>query len=67
MLDILHLNIRTIKNKVAHLNKIVHDFDILCFTETHLDFNVTNESLMFDGFNTIYCKDRNCFGGGVLI
>lgn len=42
-------------------------FDILCFTETHLDCNVTNESLMLDGFKTIYRKDRNCFRGGVMI
>lgn len=42
VLDILHLNIRSIRNKVANLNTIVHDFDILCFTETHLDRNVTN-------------------------
>lgn len=67
VLDILHLNIRSIRNKVAHLNTIVHDFDILCFTETHLDCNVTNESIMLDGFKIIYRKDRNCFGGGVMI
>lgn len=59
VLDILHLNIRSIRNKVAHLNTIVHDFDILCFTETHLDCNVTNENLILDGFKTIYRKDRN--------
>lgn len=51
VLDILHLNIRSIRSKVANLNTIVHDFDILCFTETRLDCNVTNESLMLDGFN----------------
>lgn len=27
VLDILHLNIRSIRNQVANLNTIVHDFD----------------------------------------
>ena len=67
VLDILHLNVRSIRNKIAHLNTLVHDFDILCFTETHLDSNVCNENLLLDGFHTIFRKDRNSFGGGVMI
>ena len=55
--DILHLNVRSIRNKIAHLNSIVHDFDILCFTETHLDSNVSNDNLTLDGFSTIFRKD----------
>lgn len=45
----------------------MHDFDIACFTETHLDDNILDEQLELDGFNSIYRKDRNSFGGGVLI
>lgn len=67
VLDIIHLNIRSIRHKIAHLNTLVHDFDILCFTETHLDDTVSNDSLSLDGFDTIYRKDRNCYGGGVMI
>ena len=42
--------------------------EILCFSETHLDINVPTESLLLS--NT-YCephrKDRNNFGGGLLM
>ena len=34
-LDIIHLNIRSIRNKVDLLMYLVQDSDILCFTETH--------------------------------
>lgn len=44
VLDILHFKIPSIRNKVVHLNTILHDFDILCFRETHPDFDITNES-----------------------
>jgi exonuclease III len=67
VLGILHLNIRSISHKLGHLNSFVHDFDILCFTETHLDNCVSNTNLSLDGFNNIIRKDRNCFGGGVMI
>ena len=67
VLDIIHLNIRSIRNKIAFLNTFVHDFDILCFTETHLDNAISNEVLILDGFNCILRKDRNSFGGGVMI
>nr|XP_022313371.1 uncharacterized protein LOC111118283 [Crassostrea virginica] len=66
-IDIFHLNIRSIRNKIDALISLVSDFDILCFTETHLDDNILNYDLSFDGFDTIFRKDRNCFGGGVLV
>ena len=49
------------------LNSFVHDFDVLCFTETHLDSCVSNTNLSLDGFDNIIRKDRNCFGGGVMV
>lgn len=45
----------------------MHDFDIACFTETHLDDSILDEELELDGFNSIYRKDKNSFGGGVMI
>ena len=36
-IDIFQLNIRRIRNKIDDLISLVSDFDILCFTETHLD------------------------------
>lgn len=68
VLDIVHLNIRSIRHKIAHLNTLVDYFNMLCFTtETHLDDTVSNDCLSLDGFDTIYRKDRNCYGGGVMI
>jgi exonuclease III len=67
VIDIFHLNVRSIRNKIDDLYAIVHEFDIVCFTETHLDKNVTDDQIKIDGFNCIFRKDRNCYGGGVLI
>ena len=50
VLDIIHLNIRSIRNKIEDLYTIVHDFDIVCFSETHLDNNDTNEQNKYRGF-----------------
>ena len=38
--DILHLNVRSIRNKIENLLFLTSEFDILCFTETHLDANI---------------------------
>ena len=62
IIDILHLNIRSIMHKLGLSNSLIHDFDILCFTETHLDILVSNDNVLLDGFNNIIRKDRNCWG-----
>lgn len=67
VLDIIHLNIRSIRHKLHLLNTFLHDFDIACFTKTHLDDKILDEEVKLDGFNSIYRKDRNSFGGGVMI
>ena len=41
-LSILHLNIRSIRYKLDYINENFIDFNVLCFTETHLDINVKN-------------------------
>ena len=66
-LDIIHLNIRSIRNKLDYLNTFIHDFDIACFTETHLDNSILDDDITLDGFTSIQRKDRNSFGGGVII
>ena len=43
---------------------LVTDFDILCFTETHLDTNISNDNIAIEGFNTVLRKDRNAYGRG---
>ena len=65
--DIIHLNVRSIRNKIDSLNAIVSDFDIACFTETHLDHKISDNDILLDGFDTIFRKDRNSYGGGVII
>lgn len=67
VLDIIHLNIRSIRHKLDSLNTFLHDFDIACFTETHQNDSILDEELELDSFNSIYRKDRNSFGGGVMI
>ena len=43
------------------------DFQILCFTETHLDANVSTDILFLSStFSTPYRKDRTNHGGGLL-
>lgn len=66
-LDIFHLNVRSIRNKFDQFLSLVSDYDILCFTESHLDYNIMNDEISIDGFNTIFRKDRNSYGGGVII
>ncbi|MCG8094922.1 MAG: endonuclease/exonuclease/phosphatase family protein [Candidatus Thiodiazotropha endolucinida] len=67
-LSILHLNIRSIRNKIDYIKDHFLDFDILCFTETHLDHQITNDTLLLsDTFNEPYRRDRTNHGGGLLV
>ena len=66
-LSILHSNIRSIRNKLDFIKDFFFDFNILCFTETHLDPNVLTDSIMFEHFDSPYRKDRTNHGGGVLV
>ena len=34
---IIHLNIRSIRNKISYIQDQLSDFDVICFSETHLD------------------------------
>ena len=63
-LSVLHLNIRSIRNKTDNYL----DFDILCFSETHLDSQIATESLLLSDLSDIpYRKDRTNHGGGLLV
>ena len=66
-LSIFHINIRSIRNKLSQIYDDISDFDILCFTESHLDCNVTNTELMLDHFHSPFRRDRNSFGGGIIV
>ena len=67
-ISLLHLNIRSIRNKIDYIIDTFSDFQILCFTETHLDANVTTDMLSFSNSYSIpYRKDRTNHGGGILV
>ena len=50
-LDIIHLNTRSIRNKLEFLPNLVKSFQIACFTETHLDADVSSRNLILEGFD----------------
>ena len=67
-LSIAHLNIRSIRNKLNYVTDHLSDFDIMCFTETHLDGNIANSDLIIDVHEScIYRKDLNSHSGGLLV
>lgn len=39
---IIHCNIRSLRNKLNYIADIIEDYDVVFFTETHLDSNITN-------------------------
>ena len=68
LLSILHLNIRSIRNKISYIQDHLSDFDVICFSETHLDQNLSSELLRISNiFSGPYRKDRNMYGGGLLL
>ena len=52
-LSVLHLNIRSIKNKTDFIKDNFLDFNILCFSESHLDVQIFFNDQLFlsDTFN----------------
>ena len=67
-LSIIHCNIRSIRTKMEFIKNNYIDFDIMCFTETHLDDNITLDSISIpDRYDSPLRKDRTNHGGGILI
>ena len=63
-----HLNINSILGKFDHLKVlIVNDIDILVVIETKIDSSFSNAQFRIDGFSAASRRNRNRFGGGVLI
>jgi hypothetical protein len=62
--SIFHANIRSLRNQSNYIIDIVEDFDIIFFTETHLDNSISDASL--PGFEVPIKRDRNCSGGGII-
>ena len=67
-LSVLHLNIRSIRNKMDYLRDNFTDFEVACFSETHLDMAISSDALSIsNSFSNLYRKDRNMHGGGLLM
>ena len=61
-----HVNIRSLRNKLNYIIDIVEDFDIIFFTETHLDNSISDGDISLSGFEVPIRRDRNCSGGGII-
>ena len=66
-MSVLHLNIRSIRYKLDFIKDNFLDFDVLCFSETHLTNDISNELLELDGFLPPFRKDSTAHSGGLLI
>ena len=61
-------NVRSLKGKLNDFQTLAYEYDFICFTETHLDSTFADGQLLPDCLNMkIIRKDRNQFGGGVLM
>ena len=67
-ISICSINIRSIRNKLEFLNNFFEEFDLLAVSESHIDKDVSDNDLKLDSFSpSIIRKDRNNYGGGVMI
>ena len=68
VLSLLHLNIRSVRNKLNYIFDNLTDFNIMCFTESHLDEHVSDDFLLCKCTNyKLFRKDVSSHSGGVLI
>ena len=67
-LEILHLNINGLLHKLNYVKMLADKikFDVWSLNETKLDGSIGDEDIEIPGYST-YRKDRNKFGGGVLL
>ena len=77
LISICHMNARSIIAKgnqigVSKFDEIrsfvlFHNFSIFAVTETWLDVQISDDTLLIPGYSTIYRRDRNRHGGGVCV
>ena len=64
-LSLLHLNIRSIRNKIDLIESEFSNHDILCFTETHLSPDISDNHVLINSHPNLIRKDRiTNYGGG---
>ena len=51
----------------CYIIDFIENFDTLCFTEIHLNINITDSDIPFFGFKIPFRKDRNSHGGGIIM
>ena len=66
-MSLLHQNIRSIRNKIDYIKDHFSDFDILCFTETHLTQDIINDVISIEPFDHIFRKDFSQYSSGFLV
>ena len=67
-LDLLHLNIRSLRNKLEFIKDNLLNFDIMCFTETHLTEVITDEQILIDDFyHELFRKDFSSHSSGLIV
>ena len=67
-INVVHLNVRSIRTKLELIFNDFSDHDILCFTETHLDDNVSNNYLLSKCSNfTLYRRNLSAHSGVVVV
>ena len=64
----VHLNVRSIRTKLELIFNDFSDYDVLYFTETHLDDNVSNNYDLSECSNyTLYGRDLSAHSGGAVV
>ena len=66
-LSVVHLNVRSIRNKLDVLAHEIKDYDIVTLSETWLSDSTSDDSLLIDGFHPPIRQDRPDHYGGVAI
>ena len=61
-----HLNINSIRNKFDTLDNIVKAFDIFLISESKLDNTFPINQFAIGGYK-VFRRDRNRFGGGLIL
>ena len=58
---------RSIKGKLTEIQALTTEYELMCFTETHLDCTIPNALIFEPSDKAIYRKDRSIHGRGVMI
>ncbi|VDI09353.1 Hypothetical predicted protein [Mytilus galloprovincialis] len=62
-LKIVHNNVCSLLPKLDLINNELHDYDIICISESHLDKSITDDQIKLNGFHKPIRLDRNRHGG----